>query len=100
MTLTKHADEIAVKAHLGLEDATRVVESTAEAISDEALVVCDATVKPIRKSAPEIAPVKTMVKPLWGKMDKALHKLHDLERSGESEKLLNVDLDLYQMENY
>jgi len=97
--LTKNADEITVKAHLGLEEAAKVVESTAEAICDEALVVCDSTIKPIRKSAPKITPVETMVKPLWGKMDKALHKLHDLERSGEPEKPLNVDLDLYQMEN-
>ena len=98
--MTKHADEIAVKAQLGIEDATKVVESTAEAICDEAFVVCDATVKPILKSAPKIAPIKTMVKPLQAKEDKTLHKLYDLERSGEPEKPLNVDLDLYQMENY
>ena len=98
--MTKNADEIAVKAHLGLEDAAKVVESTTEAICDEALVVCDATIKPIRKSAPKITPVKAMVKPLQGKVDKAVHKLYDLERGGETEKPLNVDLDLYQMENY
>jgi hypothetical protein len=29
-----------------------------------------------------------------------MEKLYDLESHGEPEKKLNVDLDLYQMENY
>jgi hypothetical protein len=94
--LTKHADEVAVKAHLGLEDAGKVVASTTELVCDEALVVCGAAVKPVQK----IAPVKVRVNPLRGKVGKAMEKLYDLESHGEPEKKLNVDLDLYQMENY
>ena len=99
MTLTKHADEIAVKAGLGLDGPAKVVESTTETICEEALVVCYATIKPILKSAPKITPVKTMVDPLPDKADEALHKLYDLDQSGEPEKPLNVNLDLYQMES-
>jgi len=94
--LTKHADEVAVKAHLGLEDAGKVIASTTELVCDEALVVCDGHVKPV----PKIAPVKVRVNPLRGKVGKAVEKLYDLESHGEPEKKLNVDLNLYQMENY
>ena len=98
--MTKHADEIAVKSHLGLDNVSKVVENNTEAICDEALVVCDATVKRMHETTTELITAKTMVKPLRSNADKAMEKLHDLERSGEPEKPLNVDLDLYQMENY
>ena len=100
MTLTKNANEIAAKAHFGLDEAAKVIENNTEAVCEEALVVCDATVKPIPKIAPVITPVETMVEPLQINLDKALHKLYDLDQSGVPKKTLNVDLDLYQMENY
>ena len=94
--MTKHADEVAAKAHLSLEDANKVIASTTELVCDEALAVCDGHVKPV----PKIAPVKVRVNPLRNKVEKAMQKLYDLESHGEPEKKLNVDLDLYQMENY
>jgi len=94
--LTKQADELAAKAHLSLEDAGKVVASTTELVCDEALVICSGHVKPV----PKIAPVKVRVNAVRSKAGKAVHKLYDLEQSGEAEKPLNVDLDLYQMENY
>ena len=95
--LTKH-DEIAAKAHLGLEDANKIVAraSTAELVCNEALVVCGEGVKPVQ----EIAPVKVKVTTVQSKVSKAVGKLYDLEQSGAAEKKLSVDLDLYQMENY
>jgi len=98
--LTKHADEMAVKAHLGLDDNDKVIASTAELVCDEALVICNGHVKPVKESVPKVAPVKLRVNSVQGNVDKAMHKLYDLEQSGETEKKLNVDLDLYQMENY
>lgn len=96
--LTKRVDEVAVKAQLGLEDANKVVAraSTVELVCDEALVMCSGQVKPVH----EIAPVKVKVTAVQSKVGKAVHKLYDLEQSGAAEKKLNVDLDLYQMENY
>ena len=94
--MTKHADEVAVKAHLGLEDANKVIASTAELVCDESLVVCGGHVKPV----PNIVPVKVRVNSLRSKVGKAMQKLYDLEQSGEAEKQLDVNLDLYQMENY
>ena len=100
MTLTKHANEIAVKTHFGLDENAKVIENNTETVCEEALIVCDATVKHIPKSAPKIIPVETRVESLQGNLDKALHKLYDLDQSGEPKKTLNLDLDLYQMENY
>jgi hypothetical protein len=93
--LTKHIEDVALKAQLPLENA-KIVESTVELVCDEALVICGGHVKPVQK----IAPVKVRVNAVRGKVDKVANKLYDLEQSGESEKPLNVDLDLYQMENY
>ncbi len=93
--MTKHIDEVGLKAQLPLE-SPKIVESTAELVCDEALVICGGQVKPV----PKIAPVKVRVNAMRGKVDKATHKLYDLEQSGEAEKPVNVDLDLYQMENY
>lgn len=98
--MTKHADEIAVKAHLGLEDAGKVIENTAELVCDEALVICRGHVKPVQERAQEIAPVKIKANSLRDKTDEAMQKLYNLEQSGETEKPLKVDLNLYQMENY
>jgi len=33
-------------------------------------------------------------------LEKATHQLYDLENYGATEKTLNIDLDLYQMEDY
>jgi hypothetical protein len=98
--LTKHADEIAVKTQLGLEDAGKVIEKTAELVCDEVPVICSGHVKPVQERAQEIAPVKIGVNSLLDKTDEAMRKLYDLEQSGEAEKPLKVDLNLYQMENY
>lgn len=95
--LTKHGDEIAAKAHLGLDEANKVVAaSTVELVCDEALVLCGGRVKPVEA----IAPVKVRVNAVQSKAGKAVGKLYDLEQSGAAEKKLNLDLDLYQMENY
>ncbi len=95
--MTKHLDE-ALKAQLPLE-GPKIVESTVELVCDEALVICGGQVKPVAKIAP-VKLNKLKVNAVRSKLDKATHKLYDLEQSGEAEKPLNVDLDLYQMENY
>jgi hypothetical protein len=98
--LTKHADELAVKAHLGIEDAGKVIDSTAELVCDEALVICSGHVKPVKERAQKLAPVEVKVGSVQGNVNKTIHKLYDLEQGGEAEKPLKVDLNLYQMENY
>ena len=93
--MTKHLDE-ALKGHLPLESPK--IETNAELVCDEALVICSGHVKPV----PKIAPVKLKVKAnvVEPKMDTALHKLYDLEHGCEAEKPVKFDLNLYQMEDY
>ena len=93
--MTKHIDENTLKTQLSLENQ-KIAESTTELVCDEALVICGRPVKPLQK----IAPVKVKVNIMPSKAGKIVDKLYDLEQSGEAEKPLNVDLDLYQMENY
>ena len=91
--MTKHLDDVALKGHLPLE-SPKIIESTAELVCDEAVVIRSGHVKPV----PKIAPVKlNAVEP---KVDTALHKLYDLEQGYEAKKPVKVDLNLYQMEDY
>ena len=99
--MTKQApDEAAMlKPHVSLEGA-KLVESTAELVCNEALVICGAHVNAGHDSASKITPVKIRINSLRNKVGRIMHKLYDLEPSGEPEKPLHVDLDLYQMENF
>jgi hypothetical protein len=96
--LTKH-DEIAAKAQLGLDEANKIVAlaSTTELVCNEALVIGGEGVKPVNAIVPVKVKAAAVVQ---SKVSKAVDKLYDLERSGAAEKKLNVDLDLYQIENY
>ena len=98
--MTKQADEVTLKGHLPLEGANKIIESTTEMVCNEALVICSAHVKPMEESVPKIAPVKISLGSLRSKVERIMHKLYDLESDGEPEKPLDIDLDLYQMENY
>ena len=93
--MTKHLDE-ALKGHLPLD--TPKIESAAEVVCDEAVVICSGRVKPM----PKIAPVKLKAKvnAVEHKLDNAVDKLYDLEQGCATGKPVKVDLDLYQMEDY
>ena len=98
--MTKHTDEIAVKAHLELEDAGKVIENTAELVRDKALIICSEHVKSVQERAQEFTPVEITANSPRTSIDEAMHKLYDLEQTVEAEKPLKVDLNLYQLENY
>jgi hypothetical protein len=92
--LTKHAsDESLLKCHLTVEEAKKVVE-------DNALVVCDAQASPEFEDELEVAPIKTGFKSKSNRLGKIMPELYNLEDCVESEKpvKINLDLDLYQME--
>jgi len=65
--------------------------------ANEALVIGGEGVKPVNAIVPVKVKAAAVVQ---SKVSKAVDKLYDLERSGAAEKKLNLDLDLYQMENY
>jgi hypothetical protein len=99
--LTKQApEEAAVKCHVALEGANKIVENTAKMMDITALVVCGAQVHPEREGKPKLAIVKTRMNLLRSRLGRIMRRLYDLESGNEPEKPLNIDLDLYQMENY
>lgn len=99
--LTKQvSDEAAVKCHVTLEGTNKMVENTAKMVDITALVVCGAQVDPEQEGKCKRDMVKARLGLLRSRLGKIMQRLYNLESSGEPEKPLNVDLDLYQMENY
>jgi hypothetical protein len=99
--LTKQvADEAALKYHVTLEEGSKVSSSVTEAVVKNSLVICGAHVDPEQEGGCKRALVKTRLSLLRSRLGRIMRRLYDLESSGEPEKPLNVDLDLYQMENY
>ena len=96
--LTKHLHDDALKCHLSVEDIK--VEVVPKLI-DNSLVLSSPGIvcKPKGKMK-----VNRMVKPKVtvkkSRLDRATSHLYDLEDNCGPEKALNIDLGLYQMEDY
>ena len=91
-------DETGLKCHVTLEEGAKV--SVTDAIVTNALAIYGSYVEPLPEGKPKRALVKNRVVSLRSRLGKIMRRLHDLETEGEPEKKLNVDLDLYQMENF
>jgi hypothetical protein len=101
--LTKHtADETALKCHVTVEGANKVSESVTKMMGNNALVVCDVNASPENEDQLETTPIKTGIKSETDRLGKIMPELYNLENCVESEKpvKIDLDLDLYQMENY
>jgi len=99
--LTKQAsDETGLKCHVTLEEGTKVSPSVTDAIVKNALAIYGPYVSPESEGKRKRALVKTRVISLRSRLGRIMRRLYDLESESEPEKPLNIDLDLYQMENY
>ena len=99
--MTKQAsDEAALKCHMPLEEANKIVENTAKLMDNNALVILGAHANFEDEVKPKRTLVKTRVNSLRSRLGRIMHRLYDLESDNEPEKPLNIDLDLYQMENF
>jgi hypothetical protein len=97
--LTKHAlhDE-ALKNPLMIDD---VKVEVAPKMIDNSLVLRSSNIVPKPKNKMKVGVVKPKMTPKrTSRLDKATNCLYDLEEAREPEKNLNLDLDLYQMEDY
>lgn len=85
--------ESALKCHLAMDEAKKVVESNA-------LVVCGAPVIPELEDALDVTSIGTGVKSETSRLGKVMRELYNLEDCVKSEKPVKIDLglDLYQME--
>jgi hypothetical protein len=99
--LTKQApDETALRCHVTLEEGKKVSPLVTEAIVKNSLVICGAHIDPKHEGKRKRALVKTRLSLLRSRLAKIMQRLYDLESGNEPEKPLNIDLDLYQMENF
>jgi hypothetical protein len=101
--LTEHAsDEAVLKCHVTIEEANKMIESAAKTVDNKALVVCCAHANPEVESKPELVPVKIRMGSFRSRLGRIMRRLYDLESGNKQEKPLRIDLevDLYQMENF
>ena len=99
--MTKQApDEAGLKCHVTLEEGTKVSPSVTDAIVKNALAIYSAYADPESEGKRKRALVKTRVISLRSRLGRIMRRLYDLESDSEPEKKLNIDLDLYQMENF
>jgi hypothetical protein len=101
--LTKHTiDETTLKCHVTVEGANKVGESVTKIMGNTALVICDVNVSPEREDQLKTTPIKTGMRSKTDRLGKIMPELYNLENYIESEKPVKIDLnlDLYQMENY
>jgi hypothetical protein len=104
--LTKHLhEEVTSKLHLQLEDADKLLTEDVDFLDSETLSIC--RVKPAHVHAkPSAVAIKSRKSPKTCipkiKMEKTMTKLYNLENEETPEKTLNLqlDVDLYQMEDY
>ena len=95
--LTKPLHEDPLKLHLSIEDPK--IEVTPKII-DNTLVLRASTILPKPKEKMKVRMVKAKVTVKKSRLDKATSHLYDLEDTCGPEKSLNIDLGLYQMEDY
>ena len=98
--MTKHVDEVALKNQIILDGSVKIVESTTEIVCNEALFVCGAHVSTLQENQPKVVPTKVRSGQMRSRLGRIMQKLYDLEPGGKYERSLNLDLNLYHMENY
>jgi hypothetical protein len=94
--LTKHIhDEL--NHHLTIDDPK--IEVDPEVI-DNSIVIDESQIVPKPKSKMTVRMVESKVSAKKSNLDKTTCNLYDLEDCSGSEKTLNIDFGLYQMEDY
>lgn len=97
MVLTKHIHDEALKCPLNVEDLK--VEVVPKII-DNSLAIAAARIIPEPNLELNSRTIKPKVTAKKTKLGRALSQLYNLEAGNKPDKLLNLDLDLYQMENF
>lgn len=94
--MTKHVHDEALKCPLNIDN---VKVEVVPKILDNSLAIAGGRIipEPTELSARTVKPKVTAKKT---KLGKALSQLYNLEVGNKPDKLLNLDLDLYQMENF
>ena len=96
------SDETTLKCHVAVEGANKVGESSTKMMDNNALIIFDVNASPENEDQLGTTPIKTGIKSETNRLGKIMPELYNLENCIESEKpvKINLDLDLYQMENF
>jgi hypothetical protein len=94
--LTKHVHDD-LKCTLSVDAVKVEVTPVAPALLDKSLVI---TAPGIVVKTEKVRMEKAKMTPKKSRLDKATSHLYDLEDSHAPEKCLNIDLGLYQMEDF
>jgi len=87
---------------MSVEGANKVSENVTKMMGNNALVVCDVNDSPENEDQLKTTPIKTGIKSETNRLGKIMPELYNLENCIASEKPVKIDLnlDLYQMENF
>ena len=96
--MTKHVHDDALKCHLSIEDIK--VEVVPKLIYNSLVLGTSGVVCKPKEKMKVNRMVKSKVTVKKSRLDRATSHLYDLEDSCGPEKTLNIDLGLYQMEDY
>ena len=96
------ADETTLKCHVTVEGANKVSENVTKMMDNNALIICDVNASPEKEDQLKTTPIKTGIKSETNRLGKIMPELYNLENCIVSEKpvKIDLDLDLYQMENF
>jgi hypothetical protein len=95
--LTKHLHDEALKSTLTLED---IKVAVIPKMIDNSLVIGDSNIADKPKAKIRMAKQQKAAMKRTSRLEKATTYLYDLEECHATEKPLNIDLGLYQMEDY
>ena len=96
--MTKHLHDDALKLQLSIEDVK--VEVTPKIIDNMLVLGAHSVIDKPKGKMKVDRMVKAKVTVKRSRLEKATSNLYDLEDCCEPEKMLNIDLSLYQMEDY
>ena len=96
------SDETTLNCHVTVEEANKVIENVTKMMNNNALIVCDVKASPEKEDQLKTTPIKTGTEAKRNRLGKIMPVLYNLENCIASEKpvKINLDLDLYQMENF
>ena len=95
--MTRHLHDEALKNGLSLEDTK--VEVAPKMIDNSLVIGGSAIVRKPKKMKARTVKTKVPAK-RTSRLERATHQLYDLEEAHGPERSLNIDLGLYQMEDY
>jgi hypothetical protein len=99
--LTKQESaENTLKCHLSIEESSKIGLDVNKLAEDNVAALCNTQVFAEQEPKLKVARVMKKVVTKRSKLETVTQNLYNLEPENAPEKSLNIELDLYQMENY